>query len=133
MKKYADTKRSEREFLIGGMVYLKLQPFRHTTFDLHQNLKLTSKYYGPFKILEKIGQATYMLQLPASADIHPVFHVSQLKKHIGPKAIPQTNLPLVTPNGYFNFNFGSLPETTLLLKRNSSNLQPVYWSQSQSC
>jgi hypothetical protein len=36
-----------------------------------------------------------------SADIYNVFHVSQLKKkHLGPRAIPQVNLPLVTPNGY---------------------------------
>jgi hypothetical protein len=83
MKKYADTKRSEREFLAGDMVYLKLQPFRHTAFDLHQNLKLTSKYYGPFKILERIRQVAYKLQLPPCAEIHLVFHVSQLKKHIG--------------------------------------------------
>jgi hypothetical protein len=61
MKKYEDKKRSERIFMVGDMVYLKLQPFRHTSFDLYQNLKLTSKYYGPFKVLEKIGQATYKL------------------------------------------------------------------------
>jgi hypothetical protein len=53
MKKYEDKKRSERIFMVGDMVYLKLQPFRHTSFDLYQNLKLTSKYYGPFKVLEK--------------------------------------------------------------------------------
>jgi hypothetical protein len=39
------------------MVYLKFQPFRHNAFGLHQNLKLTTKYYVPFKILEKIGTA----------------------------------------------------------------------------
>jgi hypothetical protein len=29
-----------------------------------------------------------------------VFHVDQLKKHIGPKVVPQDNLPLVTSDGY---------------------------------
>jgi hypothetical protein len=47
-----------------------------------------TKYYGPFKILSKIGNAAYKLQLPQYADIHLVFHVSQLKKHIGPKVVP---------------------------------------------
>jgi hypothetical protein len=35
-----------------------------------------------------------------TANIHPVFHVSQLKKHLSAKAVPQGNLPLVTDEGY---------------------------------
>lgn len=31
--------------------------------------------------------------------IHPGFHVSQLEKHIGSKAIPSPNLPMVTADG----------------------------------
>jgi hypothetical protein len=100
MKKYADNKRREREFAVGEMVYLRLQPFRHAALGIHQNLKLTTRFYGPFRILEKIGQVAYKIQLPASADIHPVFHMSQLKKHLGAKAVPQSNLPLVTKEGY---------------------------------
>jgi hypothetical protein len=90
---------SEREFAVGDIVYLKLQPFRHTTFGLHQNLKLTSRFYGPFRVLAQIGPAVYKLQLPDTIDTHPVFHVSQLKKHLGPKAVPQQNLPMVTSDG----------------------------------
>jgi hypothetical protein len=82
------------------MVYLKLQPFRYNAFGLHQSLKHTTKFYGPFKILEMIGQSAYKLHLPEIAEMHPIFHVSQLKKHIGSKAVPQANLPLVTSNGY---------------------------------
>jgi hypothetical protein len=52
---------------------LKLQPLRHNAFGLHQNLKLTTKYYGPFKILQQICTAAYKLQLLVSADIHHVF------------------------------------------------------------
>jgi hypothetical protein len=100
IKKYADMKRLDRVFAMGDMVYLKLQPYRQHAFELPQHLKLMTKYYGPFKILENIGPAAYKLQLPQTADIHLVFHVSQLKKHIGAKVVPQGNLPLVTPEGY---------------------------------
>jgi hypothetical protein len=99
-KKYADKNRTKREFKIGDMIYLKLQPFRHTTFGLHQSLKLTTKFYGPFRIVQRIGPAAYRLYLPQSATMHSVFHVSQLKQHIGPKAVPLANLPMVTSDVY---------------------------------
>jgi hypothetical protein len=64
IKKYAHQKRSERVFSEGDMVYLKLQPFMHHAFGLHQNLKLTKKkYYGPFRVLQKLGSTGYKLQL----------------------------------------------------------------------
>jgi hypothetical protein len=99
-KKYADLKRSERTFNVGDMVYLKFQPYRRAVFGLRTNLKLATRYYGPYLVLQKIGQAAYTLQLPPDAQIHPIFHVSQLKKHLGPKAVPSPTLPMVTPDGY---------------------------------
>jgi hypothetical protein len=43
-----------------------------------------------------------------------VFYVSQLKKHIGPKAVPQSNLPLVTPDGYIKIENVSVLDTRAL-------------------
>jgi hypothetical protein len=51
MKKYADLNRPERQFNVGDMVYLKVQPYRETALGLRNNLKLSSKYYGPFRVL----------------------------------------------------------------------------------
>jgi hypothetical protein len=65
------------------MDYLKLQPYMHNALGVHKSLKLHSKFYGAFKVIHRVGQAAYKLVLPEGCAIHPVFHVSQLKKHIG--------------------------------------------------
>lgn len=99
MKRYADLKRTERVFQVGDMVYLKMAPYRLAAFGFRGALKLQNKYYGPFLITQKIGKLAYKLQFPDHVKIHPVFHVSQLKKHIGSKSIPSINLPMVTADG----------------------------------
>ena len=54
--------------------------------------KLSPKYYGPHKVLKNIGTMAYKLELPIASQVHPVFHVSCLKKVIGVKLPVQTIL-----------------------------------------
>jgi hypothetical protein len=64
---------------------------------------------------------TYKHLLPDGYSIHPVFHVSQLKRHIGPKMIPQANLPLTDAEG----NIKMYPDKLLNRHMIPRNNEPV--------
>lgn len=89
MKKYADMHRSERKFEIGD---LRMQPFRNAPNQLRKQTKLSFKYFGPYRVMQKVGEVTYKLDLPNGCRLHPVFHVSKLKKQIKNKYTPQEQL-----------------------------------------
>ncbi|GJW82801.1 retrotransposon-related protein [Tanacetum coccineum] len=74
MKSYADKKRSDREFDVGDF------------------------FYGPFKVLDRIGKVAYKLELPPTAQFHSVFHVSQLKR-CHSKGATMGTLPLCDAQG----------------------------------
>jgi len=65
------------------MVFLRLQPYPQKSLKIKGPKKLAPKFYGPYKVLQFIGPTSYKLQLPDSSKIHPVFHVSYLKKVVG--------------------------------------------------
>jgi hypothetical protein len=94
MKHQADTHRSEREFQVGDLVYLKLQPHVQSFVATRSNNKLAFRFYGLFPILQSLAMA-YKLQLPAHAQIHAVVHVSQLKRHVPPQTPVSADLSTV--------------------------------------
>ncbi|KAL0745542.1 hypothetical protein Bca101_101967 [Brassica carinata] len=94
MRQNEDLHRTERSFEIGDYVFVKLQPYRQQSTVMPSNHKLSPKFFGPYKIIDRCGSVAYKFELPASSLIHPVFHVSQLKVLVGNVQTTQ-HLPMV--------------------------------------
>ena len=99
MKQQVDQHCSERKFEEGDQVFLHLQPYKQTSLKDKGHQKISPKFYGPYQILQRIGQVAYKLALPAHSKIHPVFHVSCLKKVVGQNCRIQTKLPELDEEG----------------------------------
>ena len=77
-KSYADKRRRPPEFKASDHVFLKVMPKRGMV-RFNKRGKLSSRYIGPFEILERVGTIAYRLALLQSlSGVHEVFHVSML-------------------------------------------------------
>ena len=64
MKQQAYQHHSERSFEEGDWVFLRLQPYKHMSLKkLIKDNKLAPKYYGLYKVLQKIGSMAYKLEI----------------------------------------------------------------------
>ncbi|XP_049394743.1 uncharacterized protein LOC125859043 [Solanum stenotomum] len=82
-KSYAENRRRDLQFEIGNWVYLKISPMKGVMRFVKKE-KLSHQYVGPYQILKYVGNVAYELDLPSElAPVHPVFHVSILRKCIG--------------------------------------------------
>jgi hypothetical protein len=80
-------------------VFLRLQPYKKTSLKADHCQKLAPKFYGPYIVLKLVGQVAYQLTLPSHSKLHPIFHVSCLKKVIGTKFQTQIDLPDLDEEG----------------------------------
>lgn len=68
------------QFQVGDLVWLRIPTYKQSSVVAAHYIQLAPKFYGPFPVQERIGQVAYKLTLPSSVKIHPVFHLSELKK-----------------------------------------------------
>jgi hypothetical protein len=79
--KYANQSRREVLFQVGDQVMLSTIDHKLRSFS-GISQKLLPKFVGPFKIVKVVSPVAYELELPSSMKIHPVFHVSKLRKYV---------------------------------------------------
>ncbi|KAG8498657.1 hypothetical protein CXB51_004929 [Gossypium anomalum] len=95
-KSYADLKRKEIAFQVGDNVFLKVSPWKKV-IRFGRKGKLSPRFIGPYKIIERIRLVAYRLALPPELEkIHDVFHVSMLCRYrLDPShVIPPTGIEL---------------------------------------
>jgi hypothetical protein len=117
-------------FEVGDFVYLKVPSMRGMK-RFKVNGKLSPRYIGPFKILERKGEVAYQIELPDSlSDVHDVFHVSQLKKCL---RVTEEQLPMEELNVNEDFTYSEYPVKILEISRRITrskviNMCKVQWS-----
>ena len=95
---------------------------RHQSFD---------RVNSPYQILERIEAIAYKLQLPTGSVVHPVFHVSLLRKKVGEVAIVSQALPIVDDEGRVKVYPVARLERKLMKKGNTAMVAGlIQWSNS---
>ena len=79
-KSYGDRGRKHIVFDVGDLVWLHLRKDRFP--DLRKS-KLMPRAAGPFKVLERINDNAYKLELPADYGVSPTFNIADLKPYFG--------------------------------------------------
>ncbi|XP_019260182.1 PREDICTED: uncharacterized protein LOC109238210 [Nicotiana attenuata] len=121
MKTYADAHRTDLQPEVGDWAFVKLKPYRQLSLRLRNCHKLGKRYFGPYRVVKRIGSVAYKLDLPADVRIHPVFHISMLKKCVGTPAeqvtplIPTSTEEQLPPNLEDKVLIGRKKITTFLI------------------
>jgi hypothetical protein len=78
---------------------LRLQPYKQSSLKKSWVEKLKPRFYGPYRIMRRVGEVAYELELPEGRKIHNVFHVSCLKKAVGQFINTSEELPPLDEEG----------------------------------
>ena len=78
---YADQKKTPEDLSVGDSVMVHREFLLTPEARSRPSHKLQLQWYGPFKVLQRVGPNAYRLELPHTVRCHPVFNVSALKKY----------------------------------------------------
>jgi len=61
--------------------------------------KLKPRLYGPYKVIRRVSEVAYELEIPKGSKIHNVFHISCLKKAVEQQVTTSKELPPLDEEG----------------------------------
>ncbi|GJS42612.1 putative reverse transcriptase domain-containing protein [Tanacetum coccineum] len=103
-KSYADLKHKPMEFQVGDKVMLKVSPWKGVV-RFGKRGKLNPRYVGPFKVIERVGEVAYKLELPEELTVpldglhldDKLYFVEEPVEIVGRevKRLKQSRIPLV--------------------------------------
>lgn len=95
MKDFTDKHRFDHVFAVDDWVFLKIQSYVQCSITTGANQRLAFCYFGPYKVLHRVGAITYKLQRSENNTVHLLSHVSQVRQALAPAEQVQTQLPAV--------------------------------------
>ncbi|GKD04928.1 putative reverse transcriptase domain-containing protein [Tanacetum coccineum] len=102
-----------------SQIKARLKAARDRVVRFGKKGKLTSRFVGPFEIIEKVGHVAYRLDLPEELDgVHDTFHMSNLKKCLADPT-PQVPLDEIQVDAKLNF----VEEPVEILERDFKKLK----------
>nr|GEZ85679.1 putative reverse transcriptase domain-containing protein [Tanacetum cinerariifolium] len=129
-KNYADWKQKPMEFEVGYRVMLKVSPWKGVVRFIRRG-KLNPRYIRPFKVLAKVGDVAYRLELPHKLSrVHHTFHVSYLKKCYAdePLAMPLEGVHIDETLQFVEEPIEIMEQEIKRLKQSQIPLVKVHWN-----
>src|SRR4051812_49105804 len=99
--KYANQHRRAETFEVGDTVLVSSDHINLPSQSQRPTRKFQAHFLGPYKVTEIISETAYKIDLPGTLKIHPVFHVSKLRRYTKsdeenfPERIPAPPLPIL--------------------------------------
>ncbi|XP_059071781.1 uncharacterized protein LOC131870090 [Cryptomeria japonica] len=88
----------------------RVKPYQQSTLKRSGAKKLKPCYYGPFRVIRRVGEVDYELELPIDSKVHNVFHVSHLKRALGYNVAPLAELPPLDDEGKIILVLKAIPD-----------------------
>ncbi|KAI3828159.1 hypothetical protein L1987_02256 [Smallanthus sonchifolius] len=128
-KSYADKRRRPIEFNIGDQVLLKVSHWKGI-IRFRKRGKLSTRFIGPFKILARVGEVAYRVELPDElSEIHQTFHVSHLRKCLADESahVPLDDIEVDNSLNYIEEPVSILDRKEKRLRNKVIQLVKVQW------